>query len=360
MSDRDNKDEIISMQLDLIRHMTEQNVRRLSEDIWGVSDRKKSAEESELPKRKPDKNAGQAVTDGAQNEDRTESTAFSPNTGKVNAETSPAENIDDLTAELDGYIGLGKVKDEVRSLINMAKVLKMRREYGLPVTDMSLHMVFSGNPGTGKTMIARFMARVYHSIGLLSKGHLVETDRSGLVAGYIGQTAVKTQAVLKSALGGVLFIDEAYSLTTGAENDFGGEAVDTLLKFMEDNRDDIVVIVAGYTELMEDFVNFNPGLRSRFNKYIEFSDYTPEEMCEIFLLQCKSGLYEAGDDALSLVKEYFESRIFDSEEFGNARGVRNTFEKVLAQQANRLADLKDADRDELVKIKREDVNTALF
>ena len=197
------------------------------------------------------------------------------------------------------------MKKEVENLINMAMVYQMRREHGLPNTDVSLHMVFSGNPGTGKTMIARFMARVYHSLGILSKGQLVEVDRSGLVAGYIGQTAIKTAKVLESAMGGVLFIDEAYTLTSKSENDFGFEAVDTILKAMEDNRDDLVVIVAGYTELMEEFVDSNPGLRSRFNKYLDFADYTAEEMCAIFALQCKKSQYTLDPDAEKLLKDYF-------------------------------------------------------
>ena len=171
----------------------------------------------------------------------------------------------------------------------MMTVWKMRKEHGLPNVDMSLHMVFSGNPGTGKTMIARLMARVYKCLGILSKGQLVEVDRSGLVAGYVGQTATKTSEVIGKALGGVLFIDEAYTLSSDAENDFGQEAINTLLKAMEDHREDLVVIVAGYDGLMDAFIHSNPGLESRFNRYLHFDDYTIDEMLAVFNLQCKKG-----------------------------------------------------------------------
>ena len=150
---------------------------------------------------------------------------------------------------------------------------------------MSLHLVFSGNPGTGKTTVARLLSKIYNKIGILSKGHLVETDRSGLVGGYVGQTAIKTQDVIKSAMGGILFIDEAYSLATSSENDYGKEAIDTILKAMEDNRDDLIVIVAGYTQLMDNFLHSNPGLESRFNKFIEFKDYDADELYDIFMLK---------------------------------------------------------------------------
>ena len=175
-------------------------------------------------------------------------------------------------------MGLETVKEEVKDLINLAVIYQKRRENQLPTADMSFHMVFSGNPGTGKTMIARLMARVYKVLGILSKGQLVEVDRSGLVAGYVGQTALKTSEVIEKAKGGVLFIDEAYALTNKEGNDFGQEAVDTLLKAMEDNREDLIVIVAGYEGLMEEFIHSNPGLESRFNRYLHFDDYTPEEM----------------------------------------------------------------------------------
>lgn len=348
----DKKDEIIGMQLELIRSMTENNIRRLGEDIWGRVPSKDGNGEpkKDSPAAPGGDKGGAAVSTG--------DTGVSP--GKETAPEEEPEKLEDLMEELDGYIGLGNVKREVRALINMAKVYKMRRDNDLPVSDTSLHMVFSGNPGTGKTMIARFMARVYRSIGLLSKGHLVETDRGGLVAGYIGQTAIKTGAVLEKALGGVLFVDEAYGLTNKSENDFGGEAVDTVLKYMEDHRDDIVVIVAGYTELMEDFIESNPGLRSRFNKYVQFDDYTGPEMTDIFRFQCKKGCYEADGDAMRELEAYFDAASEFSADFGNARGVRNTFEKILSAQANRLAETKEVTKDDLMKITKEDVRAALY
>ena len=363
----DKKDEIISMQLDLIRHMTEQNIKRISSDIWGAdkasTDAKKSAPDVKSGALADSSKSGAPTKDtenGAPNKTAKDGAApKAPKNGENEEKLPEREPIEKLLSELDGYIGLARVKDEVRSLINMAKVYKMRRDCELPVSDVSLHMVFSGNPGTGKTMIARFMARVYHSIGLLSKGQLVECDRSGLVAGFVGQTAIKTTDVLKSALGGVLFIDEAYSLTDTDERDFGGEAVDTVLKFMEDNRDDIVVIVAGYTDLMEDFVDSNPGLRSRFNKYLEFDDYTADEMTEIFALNCKKGLYELESDAEELLREYFGKMASSAASFGNARGVRNTFEKVLSSQADRLSGADCITREDLMRITADDVKAFL-
>ncbi len=346
----DRKDEIIARQLELIRSMTEKNMRRLGEDLWGSSLLTQTA--------KPASPAGDAApaetpkTKAAQN-DGTPPAAASE-------EAPEKEKIEDLQKELDEYIGLGRVKEEVRSLINIATVYQMRRAHDLPTADISLHIVFSGNPGTGKTMIARFMARVYHSLGILSKGHLVEVDRSGLVAGYVGQTAIKTAKVMEKAKGGVLFIDEAYALTNKSENDFGLEAVDTVLKAMEDNRDDLVVIVAGYTELMEKFIASNPGLQSRFNKYIEFDDYTAEEMRGIFDLQCKKNCYTLDEDAARELDEYLAMAAEAASEFGNARGVRNTFEKILSAQANRLAVLPQVTREELMRLTRSDVRLAVY
>ncbi|MBQ8150233.1 MAG: AAA family ATPase [Clostridia bacterium] len=249
----------------------------------------------------------------------------------------PPEDIEDLKKELNEYIGLDTIKKEVESLINLVTIQKMRKDAGLPVNDMSLHMVFSGNPGTGKTMIARLMARIYKSLGILSKGHLVEVDRSGLVAGYVGQTAIKTGEVIQKALGGVLFIDEAYTLTTKGGNDYGQEAVDTLLKAMEDHRDDLIVIVAGYIELMEEFVHSNPGLESRFNRFLDFKDYTIDEMIAIFDMRCNKSGYTLADDARDLLRGLLALLSLDVKSFGNARGVRNLFERAVSAQANRLA-----------------------
>ena len=268
---------------------------------------------------------------------------------------APDADFDALMAELDSLIGLESVKREVRSLVNLIKVRKLREAAGLPSAPMSLHMVFTGNPGTGKTMIARLMARVYRSLGILSKGQLVEVDRSGLVAGYVGQTAIKTSKVIEKALGGVLFIDEAYALNGKGDNDFGQEAIDTLLKAMEDHRDDLVVIVAGYDGLMEKFIQSNPGLESRFNRYLHFDDYTLDEMLEIFKMQCRKSQYTLSPDAEQDVKDFIYDENADGVTFGNARGVRNLFEQILTAQANRLAKMGSFTKDDLMTLTRDDV-----
>ena len=340
----DKKDEIISMQLDLIRSMTENNMRRIGSDFWG---------DGRADKPTPAVKRDEASMTSAK---LTETKTDAPPEEKI----PPKEDIAALKAELSSYIGLSAIKSEVENLINMATVYGMRREHGLPTADMSLHMVFSGNPGTGKTMIARFMARVYHSLGILSKGQLIEVDRSGLVAGYVGQTAIKTSKVLERAKGGVLFIDEAYTLTSKEGNDFGYEAVDTILKAMEDNREDLVVIVAGYIDRMEGFIDSNPGLQSRFNKYLHFADYSAEEMTDIFLMQCEKNCYTPDGDAVDAIREYLRMASEEAGEFGNARGVRNAFEKVLSAQANRLAAMPDITREELMRITKEDVQTAVY
>lgn len=345
----DKKDQIILQQLDVIRQMTERNLRSVGLDIWGTPATKKAEEKATSDTKSPVQQNNTSTGGGKPSPDAAEP-----------EQTLPKESIEDLKKELDSYIGLEEVKDEVRDLINMATVWKLRCEHGLPTPDLSLHMVFSGNPGTGKTMIARFMARVYHSLGILSKGHLVEVDRSGLVAGYVGQTAIKTAAAVERAKGGVLFIDEAYSLTFGkSENDFGGEAIETLLKAMEDKRDDLIVIVAGYTELMEKFIRSNPGLESRFNRFLYFRDYTIDEMVDIFELQCKKNFYtldvgEGDKDAKAALREFIADESRD-ETFGNARGVRNIFERILVEQANRLAATENVSRDDLMKITADDI-----
>ena len=258
-------------------------------------------------------------------------------------------------AELDGLVGLEKVKKDVKSMMNLVKVRKLRQDAGLPVPPLSLHMVFLGNPGTGKTTVARLLSGLYAAIGALSKGQLVEVDRSGLVAGYVGQTAIKTQEVITSALGGVLFIDEAYSLASGGENDFGREAIETLLKAMEDHREDLVVIVAGYTGPMQRFLDSNPGLESRFNKRIFFEDYNGEELNAIFHLQCKKNGYELDDEAEAYAGEFFAAMYENRDEnFGNGRDVRNQFEDMVVRQANRVAAMESPSKEDLVRFVKAD------
>ncbi len=274
----------------------------------------------------------------------------------------PEKTLDELMAELDSLIGLEGVKREVRTLTNLIKVRAMRKEHGMKVMDMSFHMVFTGNPGTGKTTVARLVARIYKQLGFLSKGQLIETDRSGLVAGYVGQTAGKVTEVVNSALGGILFIDEAYALARkGMENDFGREAIDTLVKLMEDHRDDLVVIVAGYTDEMHDFLTSNPGLISRFNKYIDFPDYSDDELMAILEMNAKRQGYAVDEAADGVVREMLSSMTLSERvDFGNARGMRNTLEKLVQEQANRLAQQTgEITRQMLERLTEEDARAAL-
>ena len=267
----------------------------------------------------------------------------------------PKPDLDALMAELDALVGLEKVKKDVKSMMNLVKVRQLRKQAGLPVPPLSLHMVFLGNPGTGKTTVARLISGLYAAIGALSKGQLVEVDRSGLVAGYVGQTALKTQEVITSALGGVLFIDEAYSLVSGGENDFGREAIETILKAMEDHRDDLVVIAAGYTGPMERFLHSNPGLESRFNKVIFFEDYNGQQLNAIFHSQCKKGGYELDPEAEAYSGEFFNGLYEDRDEnFGNGRDVRNQFEDMVVRQADRLAAMESPSKEELMRFTKAD------
>ena len=262
----------------------------------------------------------------------------------------------DYMAELTGLIGLGTVKTEVESLRNLIKIQAMRAQQGLPNTNMSYHMVFTGNPGTGKTTVARIVAGIYKDIGILKKGHLVETDRAGLVAEYVGQTAPKTNTKIDEALDGVLFIDEAYTLV-GEGNDFGSEAIATLLKRMEDDRNRLVVILAGYTNEIKEFIDSNPGLQSRFNRYIEFEDYKAEELIEIFRSNLKKAKYKIKRDAFEWLQQYISYKVVTKDEnFGNARFIRNIFEKVVQNQADRLARQSNISNEELTIITIDDVN----
>ena len=257
--------------------------------------------------------------------------------------------------KLDELIGLDDVKNSVHTLTNFIKVNQKRAELGMIVPNISYHCVFSGNPGTGKTTVARILAGIYKDLGVLKKGHLVETDRSGLVAEYVGQTAVKTNKIIDEALDGVLFIDEAYSLVQGGREDYGKEAIATLLKRMEDDRDRLVVILAGYTNEIEEFINSNPGLRSRFNRYIHFADYTAEELYDIFCLMMKKNEYIMEEESCELLKKYFVDVVSNKpKDFGNARYVRNMFERTIQNQANRLATEGNLTKDMLKEIKTED------
>ena len=273
-------------------------------------------------------------------------------------QVKPAEKIslEEAISRLNNLEGLGLVKSQVCDWIDQIKVFKMRKERGMSVPDMSYHLVFTGNPGTGKTTVARLMAQIYCALGILSEGHLVEVDRSDLVAGYIGQTAIKTREILKKAYGGVLFIDEAYSLAKGSGNDFGQEAIDTILKAMEDNRDNLVVVVAGYDNLMQTFIDSNPGLRSRFKNYIKFDDYTGQELFNIFLSMCKKSQYLVTESAKDALLTYFEDLYINrNKNFGNGRDVRNTFETIVTRQSKRVARIVNPSNEEITTIDVEDL-----
>ena len=264
------------------------------------------------------------------------------------------------TAELNSLIGLYSVKNEIGSLVNYIKVQRMREERGMRVSPVSYHCVFTGNPGTGKTTVARIVSEIYKELGILKKGHLVETDRSGLVAEYVGQTAVKTNKIIDSALDGILFIDEAYSLVDGGNSDYGKEAIATLLKRMEDDRDRLVVILAGYTDDMKRFIDSNPGLQSRFNRYIEFPDYSADELHQIFLSSANKYEYKLTDEADAILKKALEDVVASKDKnFGNGRFVRNLFEKVVENQANRLSSISQVSSDILVTIEAEDIQKSL-
>ena len=264
----------------------------------------------------------------------------------------------DPYAELDDLIGLNSVKKEVRSLANFVKVQKQREAQGLKTAKVSYHLVFYGSPGTGKTTVARIVGRIYKDLGVLKKGHTVETDRGGLVAKYMGQTALKTDTVIQQALDGVLFIDEAYSLVpeNGNGQDYGQEAIATLLKRMEDYRDRLVVIIAGYRNEMQRFIDSNPGLQSRFNRYIDFPDYSGVELTDIFKMYMKKNQYTLADGAEEYLKEQFEYAVAHKDRnFGNARFARNVFEKSIQSQANRLEWMANLSKSQLTELTVDDL-----
>jgi len=246
------------------------------------------------------------------------------------------------------------VKASVRQLTNLLQVQQLRASHELPILDTSLHLVFSGNPGTGKTTVARLLARIYRALDVLSKGQLVEADRSQLVAGYVGQTAIKTRAVVEQAIGGMLLIDEAYALARGGENDFGREAIDTLVKLMEDHRDDLAVVAAGYTDEMAAFIASNPGLRSRFTRTIGFADYTDDELVEIFIRMGESSQYHPTDGAIARLRTILAATPRDKG-FGNARFIRNLFEAAVSNQASRLVHVDEPDPEQLTTLVADDL-----
>lgn len=271
---------------------------------------------------------------------------------RLESETRPVE---EALKELENLVGLTPVKVEISNLVNLIKVNGMRKERGLPVLPSSNHLVFYGNPGTGKTTIARLVAEIYKGLGVLKKGHLIETDRSGMVAGYVGQTAIKVKEVVESALGGVLFVDEAYALSQEG-NDYGREAIDTLLKLMEDHRHELVVIVAGYPRKMSTFIESNPGLKSRFNRYLDFPDYSAIELQSVFEGMARNtGLVlssEAAKKSLAIFSVAWQSK---DETFGNARFARNLFNSSVVQQANRLIALSHIDDNALRTLEADDI-----
>ncbi|MDQ3311372.1 MAG: AAA family ATPase [Actinomycetota bacterium] len=270
------------------------------------------------------------------------------------AATEPPRPIDDVLAELDELVGLAAVKSDVRRLTSLLRIQKIRAERDLPTIETSHHLVFTGNPGTGKTTVARLLSQIYRSLEIVTKGHLVETDRSKLVAGYVGQTAERTRAVLESALGGTLIIDEAYALARGGENDFGREAIDTIVKFMEDHRDDLAIVAAGYPDEMTTLLDANPGLHSRFTRTVHFPDYTTDELVKIFERIGESSSYHVDEEARAGLRALLDATP-RTRGFGNARHARNLFEAAVGAQAERLAATAEPSDEQLTTLTARDI-----
>ncbi len=273
-------------------------------------------------------------------------------------QVAPAVTLKDALAELDALIGLDPIKHEVRTLTNFLKVQQRRAEAGLPDTEISLHMVFTGNPGTGKTSVARIVGKIFGAMGVLVKGQLIETDRSGLVAEYAGQTGPRTNAKINEALDGVLFIDEAYSLVfQDGQDPYGGEAVQALLKRAEDDRDRLVVVLAGYPEEMQRLLQSNPGLSSRFNRLLQFDDYSPIDLARIFACLCKKSHYTLAPAARAkLLLGFTELHGRRDRHFGNGRTARNLFEQAIRRMANRIADIAQITHEQLMRIEDVDMD----
>ena len=267
------------------------------------------------------------------------------------------KSFDELSDELNSLIGLENVKKEIEDLVIFNKVQKNREKIGLKKTNRTMHMAFLGNPGTGKTTVARIVGNMYRSLGILSKGHFIEATRTDLIAEYQGQTSLKVKRLIQKAKGGVLFIDEAYSITENEKSDsYGRECLTELTKALEDYRDDLVVIVAGYDDLMKKFFESNPGLKSRFNYFIEFEDYTVNQMFEIFLSYCKNEDYILQESAAERLKKYLDKQSEDSEnKNANGRFVRNVFDKIIMNQAKRLSNLSLPTKENYITIFEEDI-----
>jgi hypothetical protein len=283
-------------------------------------------------------------------------TATAPSAPPAEDELPPTRPLDELLAELDDLVGLDSVKREVHLVSNLLRVQQIRRDRGLPILDQSRHLIFTGNPGTGKTTVARLLAQIYRTLGVVERGHLVETDRAGLVAGFVGQTAGRVVAAFDRAEGGVLLIDEAYSLARGGEEDFGREAIDTVVKLVEDRRDRLVVILAGYPDEMDELVAANPGMRSRFPKSIHFPDYGDDELLAIVESIGAKGRYALDEGGRAAVRRWLAAQPRDRG-FGNGRLARNLFEAAVANQATRLVALDRPTDEQLTTLTAADIPT---